>query len=357
MDIPRWSVIGLVLAGMAAAEGVCYDSVQTPARSGTEPAPQAFVPGPPPLQPEPLAVDFGFLAPGESRSAEVRLRNAGNQPVTIAAIQPTCTCTTTSDLAGKVVGPGESVSFDASLSGSVVPGPRKATVKILADGFGRALEIDVRGEVALPIRAVPSALTPPPQGPARGRVVVESVDRRPFRVVASHGTTPEYLGFDPARDEPRATYVIRTDLESLPREAWPAFWVVETDHPSCPVIGLKVRDERFNLKPVLRMREFALNVGVLQPERVAHVDVDLQEPLPEGATVTLPEGWQAGVASVEPLSDGCRVRLRLQPPPQGGSFVVPVTLRSGSREQSLWMYGAVRPAGEAAADAKVTPRG
>ena len=351
-----WTVMSLCVAGVMAAEGICQDSVQMPVRSGSEPSQQAFVPGPPPLQPEPLAVDFGFLAPGESRSAQIRLRNAGNQPVTIAAIQPTCTCTTTSDLAGKVVAPGESVSLDASLSGSVVPGPRKATVKILAEGFGRALEIDVRGEVALPIRAVPAAITPPPNGPSRGRVVVESVDRRPFRVIASNGAAPEYLGFDPVREEPRATYVIRTDLESLPREAWPAFWVVETDHPACPVIGLKVRDERFNLKTVFRMREFALNVGVLRPDVAAHVDVDLQESLPEGATVALPEGWRGSVVSVEPLSDGSRVRLRLQPPAPSGPFVVPLTLRSGGREQALWMYGAVRPA-EAAADAKAAPRG
>jgi len=316
-----------------------------------------FVSGPPPLRPEPVALDFGFMSPGEDRTGQITLTNTSDRPVTILAIQPTCTCTTTSDLAGKVVAPGESVSLDASLSGSVVPGPRKATVKILAEGFGRALEIDVRGEVALPIRAVPAALTPPPAGPARGRMVVESVDRRPFRVVASNGAAPEYLGFDPALDEPRATYVIRTDLESLPREAWPAFWVVETDHPACPVIGLKVRDERFNLKTVFRMREFALNVGVLRPDVAAHVDVDLQESLPEGATVALPEGWRGSVVSVEPLSDGCRVRLHLQPPEPSGPFAVPVTLRSGGREQSLWMYGAVRPAADAAVDAKVAPRG
>lgn len=357
MNIAHWSVISLLVAGLTAAEGICQDSVQMPARGGSESSPQAFVPGPPPLEPEPLAVDFGFMTPGASRSAQIRLRNVGNQPVTIAAIQPTCTCTTTSDLAGTVVAPGESVSLDASLSGSVVPGPRKATVKILAEGFGRAIEIDVRGEVALPIRAVPAAITPPPNGPGRGRVVVESVDRRAFRVIASNGAPPEHLGFDPAKDEPRATYVIRTDLESLPRQAWPAFWVVETDHPACPVIGLKVRDERFHLKTVLRMREFALNVGVLQPDAAAEVDVDLQEALPEGASVTLPEGWQGGVVAVESLSDGSRVRLRLQPPEPSGPFVVPLTLRSGGREQALWMYGAVRPAAEAAADAKAAPRG
>lgn len=316
-------------------------------------AARQFVPGPPPLRADPVALDFGFLAPGEDRSGEVTLTNTSDQPVTILTLQPTCTCTTTSSLTGTIIPPGGNVRFEAKLGSSVVPGPRKATVKILAEGFGQALEMDVRGEVAMPLRAVPSAITPPPAGPGRGRFVIESVDRKPFKVLSCGGVAPVFLGFDPARDTAKATYVLRYDLESLPRDRWPAFWVVETDRADCPVLGLKVRDESFAKPPALKMREYALNLGVLAMGVDREVSVDLLEPLPGQTSVEAGDGMTAAVARVDPLSDGSRLVLRIRPPGRPGAFVVPVRMHNGDREQLLWAYGVAR----ADAETPASPRG
>jgi hypothetical protein len=288
-------------------------------------------------------LDFGFLSPGEDRTGQITLTNTSDRPVTILAIQPTCTCTTTSNLAGTVIAPGAQARFDAKLGSSVVPGPRKATVKILAEGFGQALELDVRGEVALPLRAVPAAINPPPAGPGKGRFVVESVDRKPFKVLSSGGMAPAFLGFDSSHDQDRATYVLRHDLESIPRERWPAFWVVETDRADCPVLGLKVRDEAFNRPAALKMREYALNLGASTVGSEREIAVDLLEPLPGETSVQAEGGLAMRVLRVDPLSDGSRLVLQVRPPDRPGAFVVPVRLRNGEREQLLWAYGVTRP--------------
>lgn len=295
-------------------------------------------------------VDFGFIPPGEKRTVSVTVRNPSPNAVTLIAVQPTCACTTTTDMAGQVIPAGGSVQFQAELGASVVPGPRHATVKVLAEGFGRAVEMDVRGEVALPLRAVPSAITPPPNGTARSRVVIESIDRKPFRIRSSNGAAPSFLGFDPAVDAPRATYVLRCDLESIPSDRLPAYWVVETDRDDCPVLGLKVRDERFATPPVFRMHAYALNLGVLQAGEPKDVAVDLIDRIERDMVVRGGGLLSMQLLGTTPLSDGTRMMMRFTAPASArGAFVVPVQISDGARQQQVFAFGVVHaPAADAA---------
>lgn len=318
---------------------------QTATSTAAPAAPTQFIPGPPPIKLDPVAVDYGFLAPGESRKAVVSMTNAGSHPLTIVAIQPTCSCTTTTNLTGRIMEPGQLLQFDVEMGASVVPGPRHATVKILAEGFGRALEMDVKGEVALPLRAVPSFINPPPTGPAKGRLVLESIDRAPFRVISSHGMPPVFLGFDPAKDETKATYVLRYDLSSLPQQSWPPFWLIETDRKDCPVIGLKVRDDRFAIAPVLKMREYALNLGILYAGQPKDIAVDIMEPTDQGVAVKGSESLAAQVLGSAPLEDGSRIMIRVTPSASAvGPLVAPLQISIGSRSQPLHAFGVVHPA-------------
>lgn len=324
-------------------------SAQTAAPAEAAPAAK-FVPGPPPIAISPAAVDFGFIPPSAKRVATVTLQNTSKDPITLIAVQPTCACTTTTNMAGQVIPAGGSVTFEAELGASVVPGPRHATVKVLAEGFGKAVEMDVRGEVAMPLRAVPSALTPPPAGAAKSRVVVESLDRKPFRIRSSNGKPPEFLGFDPAKDEPRATYVLRCNFEGLLESEVPPFWVVETDREDCPVIGLKVRDERFATSPVMRMNEYALNLGVLQAGEPKEIALDLKEKIEREMVVRGGGDMGLWLKGTEPLSDGTRVNLRFTPKATAtGAFVVSLQLSDGARMQPLYAFGVVRPAAAGAA--------
>lgn len=347
---PR-SVALLGLFWLVCALSARFDGA--PQSSGSEPASREPVPGPPPLRSDPSAVDFGFLKVGESRTASVKLTNHGTEPVRILAVQASCSCTTTSDLSGEQVPPGGSVSFNATLGAALVPGPRHATIKVATDGYSRVLEIEVRGEVAMSLRAVPSAITPPPQGSENGRVVIESVDRQPFTILSSNGAPPQFFGFAPGREVPRATYVLRTPLAAVPRDRWPAFWVVETDRADCPVLGLRVRDEKLNVAPVLRMREYAINVGALRSGESRECTLAIADPLQGECSVTGSATLAAQLVSTRPASEGFEAIVRLTPGPGVmGAFNDRFELRLGGRTQIVQAYGVVRPPAPAAAPAQ-----
>jgi len=308
------------------------------------------VSGPFPLQAEPEALDFGFVRPGQDRTGRVTLTNITQQPVAIAAIQPTCTCTTTTDLAGTVLPPGESVSFDATLAGAEVPGPKRASVKVVAEGAPRVLEIRVRAEVSDAVRAVPMAIRPPPNGPSDGRIVIESLDRQPLSVLSSDRRAPSFIGFDPKRFNPDSLYVIRTDLGERPPDQVPALWLIETNRADCPVIAVRVREPSKVVPAVLRLPEYVLSMGAFRPGETREIELLSNEPLEPDAQVR--GGGPIALRVVGGEQVGRRWRLRMQATASSrstGAFLTEVEVQVGDRVQRLPAYGTVR--GEAVPDA------
>lgn len=340
-------ILAALLAFCAVGESLVA-MAQSPA--STPPARQ-MIPGPPTLRAEPSSVEFGFVPVGESRKATVTLTNTGSAPVRIIAVQASCACTTTSDLAGQEIPPGATATFDATLGAAPAAGPKHATIKVLAEGFERVLEVEVRAEIAESLRAVPSAITPPPNGPKVGRVVVESVDRQNFRVVSSNGGPPQFLGFDPARDAPRSTYVLRTDLSQIPEDRRPPYWLVETDRRDCPVLAVRVRDEHLSVPPVLRMRDFVAGLGVAAPGQPREVTLECLERLDGEVTVAGTARVAAELVSVTPSKDGSTVKLRLTPAAGlSGALFDRVELRAMGKVQPLQVWAVVRaPAADPAA--------
>lgn len=301
------------------------------------------VSGPNPLRAEPADLDFGFVRPGQDRTGRITLSNTTTQPVTIAAIQPTCTCTTTTDLAGTTLAPGESVSFDATLAGAEVPGPKRASLKVVAEGAARVLEIRVRAEVSDAVRAVPNAIQPPPAGPGEGRIVIESLDRQPFSVLSSDRRPPSFIGFDPRRFNPDSLYVIRTDLGELPPERIPALWLIETDRADCPVIAVRVRESSRVVPAVLRLPEYVLSMGAFRPGETREIELLSNEPLEPDAQVR--GGDPITLRAMGGEQVGRRWRLRMQataPAKATGAFLSEVEVQVGDRVQRLPAYGTVR---------------
>jgi len=296
-----------------------------------------------PLRAEPTSLDFGFRRPGQVSSGEVTLTNTTAAPVVIAAIQASCSCTTTSELVGQTIPPGGSAKFQATLAGAEIPGPKRSTIKVVAEGADRPLDIEVRAEVSEAVRAVPTAIQPPPIGPEDGRIVVESLDRQPFSVLSSDRREPRFIGFDPRRSNPDSLYVIRTDLGSIPRERWPVLWLIETDRDDCPVIPVRVRDKSRLVASVIRLPEYLLAIGALRPGETREIGLLMNEEL--AGDVQLRGGEPCTLRAIGCERSGERWKLRIEataPAQAIGAFLTEVRIQSGEREQRLPAYGTVR---------------
>jgi hypothetical protein len=153
----------------------------------------------PPISVEPPVLDLGFMAPRAGGKGTVVLKNTGDKPLTIAAVTPSCKCTTTSNLAGTILKPGESAPLEAALEGAAMPQTHRASIRVLVDGYAKVIEIQLRGETAMPVRAVPAIINAVENKPRQGRFIVESVDKKPFTVCAIGGRVPEFIGFNRPR--------------------------------------------------------------------------------------------------------------------------------------------------------------
>lgn len=215
-------------------------SNRPPAELVAEGAAPAAASGPPPIALDPDVLNFGYVPPGVDSTGSVAIRNTGTEPVTISQVKPTCRCTTLNDIVGVVIGPGESVALTARLEGQSIAGSRSAAVRVGIEGYEQLLTLDIRAEVSLPVRTSP-AIFNLATGERTGHVVVESIDRRPFNILSANRQPPRFVGFDPEIDEPRSSYVLEWDVSHYADADLPRWWIVETDHPDCPILDAWIR--------------------------------------------------------------------------------------------------------------------
>jgi hypothetical protein len=295
---------------------------------------------------EPPSLDFGFIAPGEPKTGLFTLKNPTTRPFTIMMIQPTCTCTTTSDMAGRVIAPGESIQFDATLAGASATGPRKSTIKVIIEGYSKPVEVDVRAEVVMELRAVPAAINVLPNTPVAGRVVIESVDRKPFRIISINNAAPVFIGFDPAKDAPRNSYLVRYDFSEYVAPALPAWCLVLTDRPGSPVLALKVRTEKSNIVPVVRMKEYNLNLGAIPLHGAKEFTLELVDWTdPVESVASLSAAFAVELVEQAKAGENTQVRCRVKPVHEAlGLVQFQLALKSGGKTQNLWAYGVVQEA-------------
>ncbi|MHC4108466.1 MAG: DUF1573 domain-containing protein [Planctomycetota bacterium] len=157
----------------------------------------------------PPAIELGMLRPGESASGSVRIRNVGHEPIRILDSRSSCRCTSV-NLANTVIEPGESVPLNAQFEAGSSLGAKSESVRVRFEGYTRLIEVPVRAEVAMPVRAAPGYLLAVDD--LSGSITIESVDGRPFSILATHGESPQFIDFDPATDPPRNRYYVKWDL-------------------------------------------------------------------------------------------------------------------------------------------------
>jgi hypothetical protein len=209
------------------------------APAGRPPAARQQQPSPIVVTPE--TVDLGVVAPGSTNPGRFILVNRGATPIKMLSAIPNCKCTAITPVEGKVIEAGGTFELSASLAAPRVPGDKEAVVFLTFEG-APPLQAKIKGEVRLPILA-----TPPYVDALRevvnGTATLKSVDGKPFTILQSGGAAPAFIGFDPAKDAPRAEYTVAWSLAGRAATDMPLWWFVWTDREDCDVIPLRVRDE------------------------------------------------------------------------------------------------------------------
>ena len=293
----------------------------------------------------PTNLDLGFMRPNHSAVGTVTLRNNGTEPVRVLAVTPSCKCTTTSDIVGREIPAGGTATFDATLEGAPVPGVRTSTIRVLVEGSPAPIEIKVKGEVSQAVRAVPAYLNCVGGKNLSGRLVVESIDKRPFRILSAHGADPVIGGWNSATDEPRSTYLLSYDLGDASRDL-PSFWIIETDHPESPLVDLKVRHESVSAKLSSRLADYRASAGRIDPGSkgtVAFTSLDPQEPIL--SVESLSPSATLDVERVDAVEGGTKATITVTPRAgHEGLMILPAKLSMPSKSQEVLIFATVRPA-------------
>lgn len=301
----------------------------------------------PPLSIQPPVLDLGFMAPRIGNKGTVTLTNTGKTPLTIAAVTPSCKCTTTSALAGTVLQPGQSVPLEAALEGAAMPQTHRASIRVLVEGYAKVAEIQLRAETAMPVRAVPPIINAVEGKPRQGRFVVESIDKKPFTICAVGGRVPEFIGYN-ASDAPRAQYLVKFDLDTWQPE-FPAYLAIETDRADCPIFDIWVRSERTIPTSAFRMKDYRVNAGRIDVGGSTDVSLEMED---AGEDILAVESGSPEV-QVEMLGQHVdskvrKVSVRITPKsPREGLLYATLKLYGREKEQPLTMFASVRPKGAA----------
>ncbi len=300
----------------------------------------------PPLVADPIALDLGFLPPNTPGEGTVTLRNNGDKPLTINAIVASCKCTTINDIVGKQIAPGGSETITIKLDGAPAMGVRRSSVKVTVDGFARALDIAVKGEVSLPVRIVPPYINAIEQKNLTGRLIVESIDRKPFRILSDQGGGGFVIqGFDAASDAPRNSYVVAYDLTARAKDL-PSHLLIETDAPGAGVVDVRVRSERAPRKSRILFTDMRCNIGLIPAKSSKEARFTLLDGKLTVESVETASGDAAvAVARTEPGKDGSlTVFISVTPTPEfSGILVVPVVLKCAGQTAELEVIASVRP--------------
>ncbi|MCA9284065.1 MAG: DUF1573 domain-containing protein [Phycisphaerales bacterium] len=240
---PHWmfaAARGARLLALAAA--VTATPVLLPSSATAQVPPGQPQPGLAPVQVEPPLKDFGLVGPSVKLPTTFILRNVGSEPLRLGAAVPSCKCTTIEGLVGNVIPPGGTLELPATMEAPSTPGVKEAKIMLAFAGFNKPVLAHLKCEVGLPI-VVEEEFVDALKGVTSGQLTVKSRDGKPFRILTSNGEPPEFVGFDPAKDEPRNSYVVKWSVAGWPHENMRLWWILETDRPGCEILPARIRHE------------------------------------------------------------------------------------------------------------------
>lgn len=303
---------------------------------------------PPPISAEPGKIDVGVLRPGEKRSASVMLTNNGTEPITIARVNSSCSCTV-ADLPKRDLAPGESVELSATLEAGNYIGPMQRQVRVYVAGYAPPYEVWVTADVSYDIKADPVFIGAF-QGD-NGEVKVTEIHGKPFRVLSVNGNPATFKDFNEG-DALRAEYTLTWTTKGVDPKDLPSWWIVETDHPTAPVVDLRLLHPavlpKVDPRRAWSIEEDRALIGYLKPGETRTLSVDIKErrrseaehPLPEVSTKH--EHLKAEVVKLERTPDGYTLEISLSGTPAGdGSTLIhePITIKWRDSQETYWVFG------------------
>lgn len=305
------------------------------------PAAPKAVPGP--ISAEPAVADFGIVAPGTVVSKTIKLVNPLDRPIRIKLAKPSCTCTTV-DMTGKTIPANGVLEMPMSMKTSHSVGRKTAQVNMVFDGLEQLLEIKLVAETAYAVRANPAFVDALAPERMKGFFELLSTDGAPFMVKSVDGRPA--LTADGAPMKPATRQVVKYDLtNSGLGTGIPPFLIVETDHPKCPVLDLRVRHETTKIAPVLNFAEFRTNAGVLQNGTPTEFEIELKHAGPMRVDRVESRHKEVQAFIVDQKSDGDSLLVKVKLLPTGmpiGPCLFTCRFGAGSKTSDLWIYGLVR---------------
>lgn len=285
---------------------------------------------PPPLNADPGTINLGYMEPEQTGKGKSKLTNTGDKPLKILRTQTSCACTVLTDLTNKVLAPGESLDFEASLKGGKYPGMQQKYATIFVEGYAPPIKVFVIGEVAYGVKSTPTYVDC--FQTRKGQISFESTDGKTFKIVSVNGQTPPFEGFDPAKDEARTKYTLKYDFEGIEDPTLPRWWLVETDHPRAPVVDLRVINPALipqqDPKAPWQLMEDRGMLGSLAVGDSKEIGIGLRPINPPAEDAPMPE------VSVE--SDQVKVEAsKPEPTPEGWGMKMKVTAVKGGDASTL----------------------
>ena len=353
-SLPGFGFTGLAAKALVGALAVGLvpgiASAQVPAAPVQAAADDEPIDSLPPITLDPPMVDFGIVEPGVTKVGVVKLVNTGTKELEVLTVQPNCKCTTLDDISGKKIPVGGFIELRAEMKAQSSPGSKKAEVKVLIDGYTQVLNIVLRNEVSLPVRIAPAYINAVNGADQRGTIVIESIDKQPFRICAVGGKTPTLIGFDQSKDEARNQYMLEWDFaRDFPDGKAPRYLIIETDRADCPLVDIFVRHESNFPKVAFKFTDYRHTFGRMIEGGSHEFSIEISELKPGERIVTAATSSPAAKVEflgTEPEGKGVRINLRATPNPGSlGLLYVPFTIYSNQAQQEMTVWGQVVPSG------------
>jgi hypothetical protein len=302
---------------------------------------QALVQTLPPIRITPGILNWGDVVPGSTSEGSVSLTNLGTEPVKIITVQPGCKCTTTTGLDGVTIGPGESRELVASLDAQPAPGTRNVQIKVLFDGYAKPLEINGTAVVTHPVRVRPPYINAVDETKSTGTLMLSAGDQVPFKVLGVDGKAPRFIRKD-MTDESKVNHMISYDInDHLETDGRYRRWVVvETDHPTAPLIEvlLRHRNSSLDVSPAFKQGAYHFNMGRVQPGgsvELSHLTHDATSTGPIGMILAEQEGIDMEILSqeIDDETDDLSVKIRvdISPDMAEGFYYFPIRIYAANQ--------------------------